>query len=108
MIEFIIKYWLEVAFTAIVGLMTFILKKILNLYKMQNLKQKSIEQGVQALLRNALLQEYRKYKVLGEIPIIDKENIEHIHKEYSALGGNDIGTQMYEELKKMPTKIIDE
>lgn len=104
MLEFIIKYWLEVAFTLVVGAISYILKKIFGLYR----KQKSIEQGVQALLRNALLQEYRKYKVIGEIPLLDKENFEHMYREYHELGGNDIGTQMYEEIKRMPTKIFEE
>ncbi len=101
MIEFIIKYWLEFLFTGVCGAIGFVIKKM---YK----KQKAVELGVQALLRNALLQEYRKYKVLKEIPIIDKENIEHIYKQYHELKGNDIGTKMYEELIAMPTKIMDE
>lgn len=103
-LEFIIKYWLEVAFTLIVGAFSFMTRKVITLHK----KQKSVEAGVVALLRNAMLQEYRKYKTLGEIPIIDKENFEHMYKEYHALGGNDIGTQMYDEIKKLKTKIIDE
>ncbi len=104
MLEFIIKYWLEVAFTLVVGAFSFAMKKIATLFK----KQAAVENGVKALLRNALLQEYRKYKTLGEIPILDKENFEHMYKEYHALGGNDIGTQMYEEIKKLKTKIIEE
>lgn len=104
MIEFIIKYWLEIAFTLIVSAISYIFKELLKLFK----KQKAVESGVLALLRNAMLQEYRKYKTLGEIPIIDKENFEHMYKQYHSLGGNDIGTQMYEEIKKMKTKIIEE
>lgn len=104
MLEFIIKYWLEVAFTIIVGAFSFAMKKVATLFK----RQTAVENGVKALLRNALLQEYRKYKTIGEIPILDKENFEHMYKEYHALGGNDIGTQMYEEIKKLKTKIIED
>ena len=104
MLEFIIKYWIEIFFSLVCGAFGFVIKKIMNLHK----KQKSIERGVVALLRNALLQEYRKFKSIGEIPLLDKENFEHMYKEYHALGGNDIGTQMYEEIKKLKTKIIDE
>lgn len=104
MINFIIQYWLEIAFTVIVGAISYIFKKVQLLYR----RQKAVEDGVLALLRNAMLQEYRKYKTVQEISIIDKENFEHMYKPYSALGGNDIGTQMYEEIKGMKTKIIEE
>jgi len=104
MLEFIIKYWLEIAFTVIVGAISYIFKEILKLFK----RQKAVEDGVVALLRNAMLQEYRKFKTLGEIPIIDKENFEHMYKQYHELGGNDIGSKMYEEIREMKTKIIDD
>lgn len=108
MLEFIIKYWLEATFTLIVSVFSLVMKKIFaktnNLYA----RQQAVENGVLALLRNAMLLEYRKHKLAGEISIIDKENFEHMYKEYHALGGNDIGTQMFEEIKKMKTKIIDD
>ena len=99
MIEFIVKYWLEILFTSICTGITYIIKR---LYK----KQKAIENGVQALLRNELIRRYREYEVKGEITILDKENIEHMFKEYKNLGGNGTVASMYEDLMKLDTKII--
>lgn len=99
MFEFIIKYWLEIAFSLIVSAISYVLKKT---YK----KQKAIEQGVQALLRNELIRRYREYEAKGEITILDKENIEHMYKEYKNLGGNGTVAKMYEELMDLETKII--
>lgn len=104
MIEFIIKYWLEIAFTAIVSAISYILKKIFGLYK----RQKAIETGVQALLRNELIRRYREYELKQEITILDKENIEHMYNEYKNLGGNGTVAKMYEDLMNLEIKIIKE
>ena len=102
MLEFIIKYWLEVLFGLVVGVLTFLIKKLSTLYK----REKAIENGVQALLRNELIRRYREYETKGEITILDKENIEHLFKEYENLGGNGTVAQMYEEILNLPIKII--
>lgn len=112
MVEFIIKYWLEVIFALIVGIISYIFKKIYTNYKnkMENLsvRQQAVEQGVQALLRNELIRRYREYEVKGEISILDKENIEHMYNEYKNLGGNGTVAKMYEELMSLEIKIIKE
>lgn len=49
-------------------------------------KDKAIEQGVQALLRNALVNKYKEYEDKEEISSVDKENIDEMHKQYENLG----------------------
>ena len=106
MIEFIIKYWLELGFTIICGAFSFMFKRLIKKQKEVNVKQKAIECGVQALLRNELIRKYREYETKGEITILDKENIEHLFEEYKNLGGNGTVKQLYEELLSLPIKII--
>ena len=100
--SFIAQYWLEFLFGLLSGAILYILKKIYGLYK----RQKAVEQGVQALLRNELIRRYRGYESKGEISILDKENIEHMFKEYTNLGGNGTVKAMYEDLLELPIKII--
>ena len=100
--SFIAEYWLEFLFGLLSGAILYILKKIYGLYK----RQKAMEQGVQALLRNELIRRYREYESKGEITILDKENIEHMFKEYTNLGGNGTVKAMYEDLLELPIKII--
>ena len=95
MLEFVIKYWLEIAFTGIVGAISYYVKK-----------QKAIEKGVQALLRNELIRRYREYETKGEMTILDKENITAMFEEYKNLGGNGTVKSMYDDLMKLDTKII--
>lgn len=102
MIEFIVEYWLECLFGVVITSLGYLLKKI---KKVQS-KEQAIERGVQALLRNELIRRYREYEVKGEITILDKENIEHLFKEYENLGGNGTVAQMYKEMHNLPIKII--
>ena len=106
MLEFIIKYWLETIFTAILALIGWSYRKLNKKHKEQDKKNKAIENGVQALLRNELIKNYREYKVKGEITLLDKENMEHMFKEYFNLGGNGMMTDVHREFLEIPIKII--
>jgi hypothetical protein len=98
-LEFILNYWLEALMGIVFTAISVIVKK---LYK----KQKAIENGVQALLRNELIRRYREFEIKGEMTILDKENMEFMFTEYQNLGGNGMVKQMYDEMLAMPTKII--
>lgn len=106
MIDFITKYWLEVLFSSSLACITFLYKSLKNKQDKQDKKSKAIENGVQALLRNELIRNYREYETKGEMTILDKENIEHMFKEYENLGGNGTVKQMCEELLSLPIKIV--
>ena len=101
-LEFIIKYWLEVAFGLVCSAFVYVFTRVRKLYK----KQKSVENGVLALLRNEMIKNYREYETRGELTILDKENIEHLFKEYKNLGGNGTVECMYKDLMKLETKIV--
>ena len=106
MVDFIIKYWLEFLFSTALMLIGVGYKTLKTKQDKQDKKNKAIENGVQALLRNELITKYREYETKGEMTIIDKENIEHLFKEYQNLGGNGTIKQMYEELLSLPIKIV--
>ncbi len=99
MLQIILNYLIPLVLGGIIG---FISTKL----KIRNKKDKAIEEGVQALLRNELIRRYREYEIKGEISILDKENIEHMFKEYTNLGGNGTVAKMYEDILDLPTKII--
>lgn len=74
--------------------------------KTNNKKDKAIELGVQALLRNELVRRYREYEQKGEMSILDKENMEAMFEQYKNLGGNGTVKHMMDDLFELPTKII--
>ena len=112
--EFIIKYWLEVLFGLRCAIFSFLFKKIMKRQEVekkkreeQEKKSKAIENGVQALLRNELIKNFREYKIKGEITLLDKENMEHMFTEYFNLGGNGMMEEVHEEFLARPIKIVE-
>ena len=57
MIEFIVKYWIEFLFGLIISGMGVMAILMYN----QHLKNKAIGKGVEALLRNGIVQTYNKW-----------------------------------------------
>lgn len=100
-LQMIISYLIPAALGAGIGFLSSKLKK-------NKAKEKAIEEGVQALLRNELVREYREYKAKGELSILDKENISAMFEQYKNLGGNGTVKHLIDELMELPTKIIQE
>ena len=105
--EFILKYWVEVLLTSVCAFVSFTYKTIKNRFEEQDTKRKAIENGVQALLRNELIKNFREHKIEGSITLLDKENMDHMFTEYFNLGGNGMMKDIYEnEFKEISIKIV--
>lgn len=100
MVDFIIKYWIEVLFGIILSGMGAIVKMLHSQHK----KNKALENGVQALLRNGIVQSYNKWIEKEYCPIYARENTIRMYEPYHELGGNDVATDLIEDLKKLPTE----
>lgn len=59
----------------------------------------AIREGVQAILRDRIIQMYTYCESLGYAPIYTVENMSHMYKAYHALGGNGAVTSLYERFK---------
>ena len=86
--------------TGILGIGT---KSILNRMQKQDARQKALEYGVQALLRDRMLHCYNKYNDAGFAPFYAKENYENMYRQYHELGGNGVMTHLHEEFMALPT-----
>jgi hypothetical protein len=82
------------------------------LLRKQMLKQKedshAIKMGIQALLRQQIIDCHHKYTGRGICPIYAKESLRRVYKAYHNLGGNDVATELYEELLEMPVEKKEE
>lgn len=99
MVEFVIKYWMEFFFGLIISGMGVIGKLLYNQHK----KNKAIELGVQALLRNGIVESYNKWEEKGYCPIYARENAVRMYVPYHTLDGNDVATDLLEYLKNLPS-----
>ena len=66
-------------------------------------QNKAIMAGVQALLRDRLLQGYKHYAEKGWANYDDRQNMENLYEQYHALGKNGIMDGMREGFLKLPT-----
>lgn len=59
--------------------------------------------GVQALLRDRLLQGFRHYINKGYADYNDRANLENMYTQYEALGPNSVMDDLYNEFKELPS-----
>lgn len=64
--------------------------------------QDAMTGGMRSMLRSELLHEYNKWTDKGYCPMESKEYVERTYNSYHALGGNGIGTSMYDEVMALP------
>ena len=65
-------------------------------------KQEAVMTGVQALLRDRLLQGYRHYEEKGYADYDDRSNMENIYNAYHGLGKNGVMDEMRAAFLSLP------
>lgn len=98
--EWITKYWIQWLFGILTAGIAAVYRKITT----KSREQEAIKLGVQALLRDRIVQSYNHYTEKGYCPIYAMENVEELYEQYHALGGNGTVTELVERLKDMPTE----
>lgn len=68
----------------------------------QDERTEQLEAGVQCLLRAEIIRSHEKYTERGKCPIYAREALTRAYKAYHALGGNDVATDLYNELMELP------
>lgn len=99
MAEWILNYWIEVLFGIIIACWTVAYKRLCKKIK----EQECVKLGVQALLRDRIVQSYNHYLEKDYCPIYARENVDELYEQYHALGGNGTVTGLVEKLKELPT-----
>lgn len=103
--EWILKYWIEVLFGLITTGLIAGYKKLSSNISTKFKEQDAIKLGIQALLRDRIIQSYNHYQERGCCPIYALENVTALYTQYHNLGGNGTVTELMERLKDMPTEI---
>lgn len=98
--EWITRYWIEFLFGIVTTGFGFAIKR----FNKKINEQESIKMGVQALLRDRILQAYTHYMEKGFCPIYARENIQELARQYFNLGGNGVVSSLLEKLNELPTE----
>lgn len=101
-ISFITAHWLEWLFTAVLAVLSGLFKSLRDQLKAEQKKNEAIAEGVQSLLRESIVNSYNRYSDKGFCPIYAKESTKKVYKAYHNLGGNDVATELYQKLLRMP------
>lgn len=97
--EFAIEYWLTWAFGLLSAGLALLWKAFMN----QRKRQKALENGVKALLRDRIIQACEYYTAKQKVSIHGMENIESMFEAYSGLDGNGTAAKMVQEVRELPT-----
>lgn len=74
------------------------------LFKSFRKESKALKVGIQALLRDRLIECHKLYKAQGYADIDDKQNFENLWKQYHALGVNGVMDAIHDAVLAMPTE----
>lgn len=86
------------AITGVLGALTAYLG---TMYRIKKKENDALKAGVQALLRDRIIQSYNHYTEKGWIPIYAKESIDACYKSYEALGDNGVIDSLMEQINEL-------
>lgn len=93
MLDFIMKYWIELLFTILTSGVVYVFRQYLGL-----------KHGMQALLRSEIVRIYDIHMQLGYCPSYMKENIKDMYESYHLLKGNGLVTSMVNQIYDLPNE----
>ena len=102
--NFIINNWVEWFFMMVTAILGVCYKRVIKHQKAEAEKNNALCSGVQALLRDRIIQGYNEYSEKGYCPIYAKDNIKRLYSPYSELDDDDVITELVGKLLQMPTE----
>ena len=100
MVDFVAKYWLEVAFGCMIAVGGGVYKRIKKYFKKEDL----VKTAIVALLHDRIYYLCTEYITRGYITVAELRNLGYLYNSYHALGGNGTGTALYEKAKNLDVK----
>ena len=97
--EIFLDKFLGQIFNALAGAIITLLWTMLRAKKREN---DALKEGMQALLRDRIIQAYNHYSDKGWIPIYAMESIEACYKSYEELGENGVIDNLMRQLRGLP------
>ncbi len=101
--EIILGNWIEWLMLGVFSAASLWHRKVMKAISDDKAKNKAVAQGVEALLRDRIIDCYNKYEKKGVCPIYAKENVKRLYAPYHELGGNDVATELVDQLLEMPS-----
>ena len=107
-VKYVLANWVEWLFLAISAFLGYSYRQLTKRQKEEAQKSAALHDGMQALLRDRIIQAYNHYQDKGYCPIYGKENVKRMYDAYHVLGGNDVETKLKDTLIEMPEEPMEE
>lgn len=91
LLAIILQYSVHLALGALITAVTVLYKK-----------DKAKSDGIESLLRNALIVQCERHIAIGYIPTYSRDNIERMYVSYHNLGGNGSVTALVAQVRELP------
>ena len=101
--EWILKYWLEVVFGALIAGLGILYKHLAKKVQQNRDENAAIRDGLRSLLRRQIIADCEDAMSEGYCPTTTKDTIQDMYKSYHALGGNGTVTKLVDQLMNLPT-----
>lgn len=101
--KIILENWIEWLMLGVFSAASLWHRKVMKAIFDERVKNKAVAEGVEALLRDRIIDSYNNYEKKGVCPIYAKENVKRLYMPYHELGGNDVATELVEQLLQMPS-----
>lgn len=72
--------------------------------KRESKREKTMENGLQCLLRAEIIRQYEKWTDREYCPLYAKEALRRAYDAYHELHGNDVATGLYNKVMALPTE----
>ena len=106
--DFIIEYWLQAIFGAMITILGVMIKRLDTKLKQERAESEAVKTAMVAMLHDRLFQCCRYHIKNGYIPLDESEsaldNLRMLYETYSALGGNGTGTELYHRAVALPIR----
>lgn len=96
------KYWIEMFFAFVISGVAFGYKEINKRMQENDCKQAAIEKGIEALLRDRLIQLCSDTIKKKSCSVDTLDDIKALYEQYHILGGNGTVTGLFDRVKKLP------
>ena len=100
--DYISLHAIEWLFAAGYTVLVLLYRSLCKKFRTNHAESQALRDGVQALLRQQIIDVCLRYEEHGEAPVWAKQAEEQAYKAYEALGGNDVAHALHERFMQLP------
>lgn len=107
LLDLALRYWTQALFGAMAAGLGALTRWLVRKFRENDRRQDAMEKGIQALLRDRIVQAYYHYSEIGYITLHGLEAMDKMYTEYHHLGGNGTVTKLWQDIHELEVRELD-